>query len=140
MELSEQPIPSETRCPACGSEPTHDSIVTHRLSASGYRHDDLRLECGECGSRWTCGIPIGQEMEYGDDLYCDACRDSPMLIHRVRVLGDHNLELHLKCPNCYYFDTLERETDESGLALMGYPSITGSFEGADPYGYTEDMQ
>lgn len=138
MDLTEQPIPSETNCPNCGSSPTHESIVAHRLEATGYQHDDIRLECGDCGSRWTCGVPIGKELEYGDDLWCDACDDSVMFVHRVRIRsGGDEVSVHMKCPNCYYFDTVLRETDDGGVALMGYPDITGSFEGADPYGYKE---
>lgn len=137
MDLSEQPLPEDSNCPACGSSPTDESIVEHRLAATGYLHDDIRLECSECGERWTCGVPIGEEPEFGDDLWCDSCDNSIMLVHRVRFLSHgERVELQLKCPreSCRYYDEVEREADD-GVALVGYPQLIGSMDGAEPFGY-----
>lgn len=133
-ELIEQPIPAETRCPDCGGPPMPDR-VNHILSATGYRHDDQVHICEDCGKEWTCGVPIDAP-EDDSDLWCDSCDDSYMLVHRFRP-GALS-ELHLKCPNCYYFTKVEREPDSTGLVLTDYPHITGDKDGCTPSGYTTE--
>lgn len=144
MDLAEQPVPEETRCPDCGGEPL-DEEVLHRLSTLGYAHDDLGLVCEDCGNRWTCGVPIGEfdRPAMAGELRCDSCEAHTMLIHRVErnprgVPGD--IGLHLKCPNpeCRYFTIVGRESDGDGIALTGYAELAGQTEGADPYGWTDD--
>lgn len=145
-ELSEQPVPDvPIFCPECGGEPVRsaDEIqVQHRLSAMGYLHDDQDPECSECGHSWTHGVPVGQ-FEGGEDLLCDSCQHDPSLkrpvyyrVHRVEWQQGDRVLLHLKCPRCYLFTTVERERDNRGVALVGYPDITGSTDGADEYGWT----
>lgn len=137
MKLENQPIPEETHCPKCRAEPTESSVRQHKLSDLGYMHDDVQLECSECEATWTLGIPIGEELEYGDDLWCSSCDDSVMLVHRVKVKPDDQMvvKLHLKCPNCYYFTTIDRKCDDRNLALVGYPQITGELSEDEPYGF-----
>jgi len=125
-ELEEQTVPEESHCPECGASPTEDSVVQHRLAAVGYLHDDVKLQCSECEASWLLGIPIG-EGGY-DDLWCPSCDDSYAFVHRVEHLADRDTEkyrLHLKCPNCFTFRKVTREPDENGLALVGYPCLTG---------------
>lgn len=139
MELSEQALPEDSHCPNCGQSPSDESIVEHRLSNNGYLHDDVKLECSACGEEWTHGVPIGQELEYGDDLWCDSCDDSVMLVHRARVLDSSKAYLDLKCPNCKYYKSISREGTEhptdGDVFLVGYPQLTGEMEGAEEYGY-----
>lgn len=157
MTLEDQPIPAKSRCPECGDEPTDESLVEHHLSNMGYLHDDIELRC-ENDHTWVCGVPIGRDDEYGEDLHCDSCGDRFMLVHRVQITREAALQwgrrdreslpinVHLKCPNgcedenaeaCFYFKSVKRESDERGIALIGYPQITGSREGAEPYGWNE---
>lgn len=128
-----------TRCPGCGAEPTPESIASHRLSASGYLHDDVRLECEtpECDRAWTLGVPIGEPPE---SVYADLVCGCGTIgtVHRVRIVSTEKIKLHLKCPRCYTFFTAHRTADDSGLALIGNPLITGSMDGATPYGYDAD--
>lgn len=137
MELDEQPIPEETHCPNCRAKPTEESVRQHKLSTLGYTHDDVQLECRECDNTWILGIPIGQELEYGDDLWCSSCDDSAMLVHRVMVKPDNQMvvKFHLKCPKCYYFKTIDRRCDDDNIALVGYPAITGTVQENDPFGF-----
>jgi len=69
-----------------------------------------------------------------------------LLMHRVSLgeLGSGKLIHHLKCPNCYGFTTVVRDIQPrpegckiigQGISLVGYPEVTGSMEGADPYGW-----
>lgn len=133
-------IPSESNCPSCGSEPTDDSIVERRLSDMGYLHEDIALECSECKESWWLGVPRG-DYEDGEDLWCESCEDTWMLVHRVDPIagGDDEIELHLKCPNpeCHHFKRVLREGDGRRV-LVGYPMITGSTEEAKPYGYPKE--
>lgn len=142
--LEERPAPSETRCPECGAPPTEESTRDKNLSDLGYLHQDVRLRCSgdDCDERWVAGMPIGEfdRDDLADDLRCDACdSDRPMLVHRVRMrgVGGHDIGLDLKCPNpeCYRFEQVGRDLDDESVALVGYPSITGQTEGADPYGW-----
>lgn len=151
-ELTEQAVPDvPVFCPECGGQPAQDLDelrVQHNLSAMGYLHDDQMLECGDCENAWTHGVPIGT---YGaDDLECDSCRHDPNLdepqyyrVHRVvpsrqATPGSAGrITLHLKCPRCYLFKKVERQMDNRGVALVGFPEITGSMDGADPYGWAE---
>ena len=134
MTLEEQPIPEDTSCPECGDDPTDDSLVEHKLSNMGYLHDDIQLSCDN-GHTWSCGVPIG-EFDGGDSLICDSCDESWMYVHRVQLSsGDEKILLHLKCPNCKYFEEVEREPDGDGVALVGYPPITGDTVYADSFGY-----
>lgn len=125
-------------CPECGERVTDESIVNHQLSAAGYLHDDVKLKCSN-GHEWVLGVPIG---EHGaDDMWCDSC-GAAMAVHRVEVnralaqplihdTGGPRMKLHLKCPNCYYFDTTHREANDHGTALIANPRTTGGIEDAD---------
>lgn len=143
-ELEKQPMPSDTMCPYCGGEPTDDSVVNHRLSATGYLHDDIQLQCQDCGHEWPVGVPIGEiEDPMAEDLYCDSCEKRFMRVHRVAPDWDspedrRRVLLHLKCPNCFYFDKEVRECGDRGIALVGYSDITGSFDDATAYGWSDD--
>lgn len=136
--MREQPIPEKSRCPNCGEKPTDESVVEHRLSSMGYTHDDIRLECQNCSERWTHGVPIGTETEFGEDLLCDSC-GSPMLVHRIRIKDNLQAKLDVKCPECKYFNTLQREGRahevDGDVYLIGYPQIVGEIEDAENYGY-----
>lgn len=140
-ELSEQPTPSASTCPYCGGEPEHDA--THTLSAMGYLHDDVHLTCADCGQGWTSGVPVGEyDGPLADDLFCTACEERYGLVHRVEIRDPTSVRVHVKCPNtdCYHFWTFDREGDNRGIVLMGYPQITGDVDGADePYGYQDDL-
>lgn len=149
-ELTEQDIPDSAKCPNCGAEPTEESVVEHRLSNMGYLHDDIWLECKECGydDEWLLGVPIG-EYDSGDDLVCDSC-STPYRIHRIKIvlrsLGDNpediRLRLMCKCPNCNYYPKPfpTREVDKDGVSLMGHPDITGTTEDAEAYGWNPDEE
>lgn len=137
-DLEAQPRPSEVSCPECGAAPTDESVRDHKLSDMGYLHDDVLWECQECEHSWASGVPVGSSDEWADDLWCDSCDDSWMLVHRVQPRGTDTITLHLKCPNeeCYYFTKTQRDLDDASRALVGYPQITGETEGAEPYGWT----
>lgn len=133
-------LPVDSSCPVCGHEATDDSIVEHRLSANGYMHDDIRLECTneDCDNRWTLGVPLG-DFDGGTDLWCKSCDETRYLIHRVRLVSDEMIELHLKCPHCNHFPIPPpRRELHDDIALVGYPIITGSTDGAEPYGYGDE--
>lgn len=139
MNLEEQPRPSESKCPECGEEPTDDSIVEHRLSALAYTHDDQILECEKCSNQWTLGVPIGEPEEKKEsELWCDSCEKRFMRVHFIDVNPsiDEDVKLHLKCPNveCRYYKWFGRDTDRRGVIHTRYPDISGSEDGADPYG------
>lgn len=139
-----QPTPKADSCPYCGGDPTEESEAQHRLSALGYIHDDVHIECSDCGRKWVHGVPIGEfEGERAEELWCKVCRESYRRVHRVNVGGTNddgsvNIVLHLKCPNCYHFERKSRTTDTDGMHLVGYPDITGSTEMAKPIGYEDD--
>lgn len=104
----------------------------------GYLHDDIGLECPQCGKSWTLGVPVG-EFDGGEDLICDSCGVF-MWVHRVVTQPDHkpyDLEVHLKCGSCYNFKKITR-TGKDNVTLIGYPHITGSTADAEPFGWTDD--
>lgn len=147
QELTEQSVPEvPVFCPECGGEPVktaEELRVEHRLGAMGYLHDDQVFECSDCAHEWTHGVPQGA-FEGGGDLRCHSCRHDPGLegdqfyrVHRVVSEQGDQVLLHLKCPRCYLFSKTKREQDNGGVALVGYPDITGSTEGADPYGWQD---
>lgn len=135
---------SDVSCPECDGELTEESIVKHELSKQGYVHDDVELECKECDHTFALGMPIGVFSE-GEDLRCDACNDYWMMVHRVQPFTGNKEEtvtegkvvLHLKCPNCFYFKKIERMQGEQGVALTGYPVITGAVKESEveAFGY-----
>lgn len=154
--IKPQAIPDETACPYCGAPPTDESTVEHNLSACGYLHDDIKLECRDCGESWMCGVPVGGHAD-GDsdavpDLFCASCDHHRLLVHRVELVTAPTsdaipddistlVQLHLKCPSCNWFTTTVRAPDRSGVALVGYPSITGDLEDAAASGYpTSDLR
>lgn len=145
-DLDEQPLPEDAQCPACGAAATDESVRRHKLSAHGYLHDDQMLCCTECSETWTLGVPIGDYE--GGELVCDACAAS-MAVHRVAVdkngarrwaAGDRGLTmtLHLKCPACKLFETIEKDADEGGVVLVGNPRTAGQTDGACSYGYPRE--
>lgn len=138
-DIPEQDFPSESKCPECGGEPTAESIAEHRLSALGYLHDDRKPQCEDCGNEWLVGIPVGDGPE-NHKLWCDSCDDEWMFVHRIRIKDIHSwveLQLHLKCPNCYYFKMTDfyQVDDDRNVALTAYPPITGSVDDADEFGW-----
>lgn len=142
-EMEHQAVPSATMCPYCGGKPTDASARDHQLSAVGYLHDDIQLTCRDCDSEWACGMPIGElDHPMAEDLYCDSCTDRFMRVHRVAPdwgcpENRQRVLIHAKCPNCFYFDKFVRECGPRGIALMGYPDITGSLENASEYGWSD---
>lgn len=138
-DMEEQPFPPESKCPECGGEPTEESKMKHRLQALGYLADDGHPVCEDCGNVWRIGRPIG-EYEGGEDLWCRSCDDSYMRVHFIKLLEraeTKTYKLNLKCPNCYHYDTVKRESDKKGRTLVGYPDITGTVDGSDPVGRPE---
>lgn len=133
------PVPDDATCPYCGGDAEAVDPVAHRLSAIGYTHDDVEMECADCESTWPLGIPIGEfEGEEAEDLFCSSCEKRFMRVHRVvpRWRSEDKVMLHLKCPNCYYFDKQQRVAGDGGKVLVGYPDITGSVaNAAEPEGY-----
>lgn len=139
--MEEQPIPSSTKCPYCGGDPEYNP--DHILSATGYTHDDIQLTCSECGDSWCCGVPIGEhDGELATDLFCESCEERYGLPHRVRPRNvPGTIVVHMKCPNCYYFWTFKRETDEGGTMLYGFPQTTGTIdEDTSAYGYPDEKK
>lgn len=156
-DLEPQPIPDvPVYCPECGGEPVKQSgelKVEHRLGAMGYLHDDQNFECSECGNTWAHGVPVGEiEWDDADDLRCHSCRHDPDLdeeqyyrVHRVVPSresspgGPGEVTLHLKCPRCHLFSKVQRQMGKKGIALVGFPDITGSVdhEDVEAYGYDE---
>lgn len=160
--LTEVDPPEDSYCPECGAPPTADSLVEHKLSNMGYLHDDVKFECGN-GHSWVNGVPIG-ESNLDIDYDCPSCnrdRDgwlwrarswlikklggdttNRLLIHRVRKdvnkRDEPVYDVHLKCPNCYFFKTMVRKPDDGGTLLIGYPEITGQTRGAQAYGYPDE--
>jgi hypothetical protein len=132
------PNPRDTRCPACGSPATDESITQAQLSDLGYLHKDVSYECTAdgCTETWVHGIPVGSASAFADDLTCGVCGEC-FLIHRV-VIQTESVLLHKKCPGCFNFATTHRDTDDGGRALVGYPQITGALNPDKPYGYDPD--
>lgn len=95
-----------SRCPECGAEATEESLVDHKLSALGYKHDDQMFECSECGHSYPHGVPVGEFDGDAEDLWCDVCDLGYMRVHRIKQM-DGNVGLHLKCPHHYEFDCPE---------------------------------
>lgn len=139
-----QPVPDDTTCPYCGADVHDDNVVKHRLSAMGYIHDDIEMECDECGQTWPLGVPVGEfEGDEAEKLFCSSCESRFMRIHRVAPRwnsdpDNRKVMLHLKCPNCYYFEKQQRDVGPNGRSLVGYPDITGSTDGASPEGYRDE--
>jgi uncharacterized Zn finger protein len=137
--VEEQDVPDDGSCPECGAEIDDEQVVEHRLSTMGYLHDDVAMECDECGATWPYGVPVGDH-EPEHDLRCPSCGHDYMRVHRVAPRWEDDVRvvmLHLKCPECYYFEKQQREVGPHGKSLVGYPDITGSTDGAEPEGYTE---
>jgi len=139
--MEEQSIDlDKVSCPECNGEVTEESKIKHNLGKVGYNHDDIAVECSECGHSWPHGVPIGSPpRELYEYLVCDVCDDGLMFPHRIhqkpnQESGD-KVDLDLKCPNCYYFKTVTRQFGERRRILYGYPEITGSLKDANPFGY-----
>lgn len=142
-------IPLEkAKCPQCGAKPTKESVTNVRLSEMGYKHGDAVLRCNECPKEWTHGIPVGEGDPFDSDLYCKSCADEWYRVHRVQPhiqidwseeeYEHTQIQLHVKCPNCYHFDRLQRSVDDRRIALVGFPMITGEIDGVEPYGYLKE--
>lgn len=148
-ELAEQPTPDvDVFCPHCGGRPVYgpdeQAAVQHRLSATGYLHDDLKFRCSECGEHWAHGMPVGEYdvADHVDQLTCHSCRHDPACEHdqyyRVKGVlltrlpspgGPGQVKLVLKCPRCKLHSTVKRHlTDQDGTPglLVGYPDVTGA--------------
>jgi hypothetical protein len=63
-------------------------------------------------------------------------------VHRVRTAraeADGEVVLDAKCPDrdCRNWEQIPREVDADGVALVGYPGLTGQTGGCEPHGYPD---
>lgn len=132
-------MPSASKCPYCGGEPKHNP--ENVLGATGYTYNDVKFKCRECDEEWTCGVPIGEhDGTLAEELFCASCETRYGLPHRIKFRSERVAEIHMKCPECFYFWKIRRETDKHNVILFGFPQITGSIEDADaPLGYDESL-
>lgn len=121
-DLTTQPEPDATACPACGGPPA--DAPEHRLSALGYLHDDICYTCDDCGEEWTHGVPIGTTD--AGDLRCAQC-DALGLVHRIHF-DDGRFDV--KCPECYYHWTPDRP--DAPKVNVEDPRTTGATDSARP--------
>jgi len=146
--------PENARCPECGTpapdEQVDRAVVHDRLENNGYLHGDFNFTCPECDYSYVHGVPVG-DFEGGTDLWCGGC-ETYVMVHRVVAIGPcqttdgetfdapgDGVLLHTKCPGCYRFEKIKREPDRNGVALVGYPSITGEVnDETRPYGWEDD--
>lgn len=135
MSLEPQDIPAGSRCPNCGAKPTDETRIEHRLSNLGYKHDDILLECSECGTEWNHGMAQGNPPEeMYEDLRCEC--GVFMRVHGITARGvtatnpfdEVYLRLLLKCPNCQHTKRVDRETDGTFSTLVGFPMTTGELD------------
>lgn len=105
-------------------------MKVHRVK---HRHDDkirLHLKC-----------------DHHHPFDCPECEDT-IQADGVQVTKDRSFlcphcEGELDRPDipyCFYFNRAIREPDPNGVALVGFPAITGQLEGAQPYGWSEDEE
>lgn len=154
------PLPEKIACPECGhyceGEEVREAKMKENLSNNGYLHRDVWFTCPECGygdeedERWVHGIPV-RNYDGGEDLWCDAC-ETWYMVHRVGVEGmklvdgegmirvpEEGIVLHVKCPVCFDFKRVKRVAGNSGIALVGFPPITGEINrDTAPFGYDQN--
>jgi uncharacterized Zn finger protein len=120
-------------CPECGHAPTDDSVVESRLSNLGYHHEDVTLECSNCGHTWQHGIPKG---DVDDDTWvCPAC-GGDFVPHFVYVFPPKDeVRVRPKCQDCYYVPDkpIVMDVSNNGHSLrwfVGHHTVTGDKEDA----------
>lgn len=118
-------------CPECGGRPTTESLAAGQLSALGYRHEDKRLTCQECGNEWQVGLPRGEPDD--ETWQCPAC-GGDFIPHFVYVYEDE-ARIRPKCQDCYYvpYDPIVMDVSNNGTSrrlFIGHHSVTGDREDA----------
>lgn len=94
------------------------SVDQVRLHLKCHHHHSF--DCPECDGE----IPVDGVRTTGDMSFrCPLCEDE---LERSEI------------PYCFYFNKALRKTDHNGVALIGFPTITGQTEGARPYGWSEE--
>lgn len=124
VPVGEPDVPAEDLwCDVC--ELGYMSV--HRVKVLSTKQVELQLkchhhhpfDCPECaeGIRRD-GVRVTEERSF----HCPHCEEE--------LLRDD-------VPYCFYFNKTLRKADNHGVAMVGYPIITGQTEGAEPYGWVE---
>jgi len=117
-----------SNCPACGSEPTEESVIYERLSDVGYLHTDTKRECQECGETWITGEPHGEPQE--SPWICDSCGGDYMPHFLYVNTGERTIETRPKCQVCNHVPEERIELDskfngENIRGFVGHHATTG---------------
>lgn len=123
----------DSNCPECGESPTDESVVRQNLSDMGYLHEDTRLECAGCGTRWVVGVPQGEAET--NKWVCESCGGDLMPHFLFVNLGEQVIETRPKCRDCFHVPegrvSLEAKFQgENVRGFVGHHSVTGSREDA----------
>lgn len=136
-------------CSECGEEYPH-GVPIGEFDGDA---EDLWCDVCELGFMNVHRVRVRSDEQVGLDLKCPHHHhfDCPECDEVVPADGiDRRKDGSLGCPYCYedvaredvpfcfYFDQTTRDFGERDIALIGFPSITGQMQGADPYGYTDD--
>lgn len=99
---------------------------TGNLSALGYLHEDVWVDCPECGKSHVFGIPENGDVTEPPE--CPVCggRRYPYKCNRDGDPGLRNV--HWKCEDCYYFETKEPTRRDGSVTYFGVHHLEGSWD------------
>jgi len=118
-----------THCPFCGASVGENTVRDRNLSALGYKHEDERHDCPECGETFVYGIPKGEHDT--DKWTCDSCEEGAYIPHFLFInLSDETVRTRPKCSECYHvprerIELLSKFNGENVRAFVGHIWTTG---------------
>lgn len=132
-------------CVNCGADLPTETQISANLVALGYLHEDVHVDCGECGESHTFGIP--RERETTEPPHCNCCggREYPYKVdaytmrdrmdswgskgytYNVKDIEEilKRIEIHWKCEDCWHFrkGTLDHLVND--VWLLGVDHLVG---------------
>lgn len=89
-------------CVRCGAQLPMESAVVGDLGYLGYLHNDVSVDCEECGQEHTFGVPVDSPVDQPPK--CPVCggRWFPYKVDGHR--GWPDIDVHWKCEECWYFE------------------------------------
>lgn len=126
-------------CPACDAGPKEVLEAGRNLTELGYLAEDVTHQCSRCGHCFARGEPVG-DFDRADlvaETTCDACGGRG-LVYQLHDAPERDVSARLKCEACHYVWVVDRDFENGGITF-GYPSVMGRTDGANPWGYTDNV-
>jgi len=117
---------ADRSCAKCGADISGLFERQDNLSDLGYLHEDVHVDCPECGHSHAFGVPVNRPTEEPPQCPCCQGRVYPYKVNRNGSPGLRNV--HWKCEDCFYFQTMGPTHRDGSISYLGVEHLRGEFD------------